>query len=57
MVSFVPLIFALFLFIAVLEDSGYMARQFIMDRAMRGIGLSGKAFVPMIIGLAAQCPQ
>ena len=56
-VSFVPLIFALFLFIAVLEDSGYMARAaFIMDRAMRGIGLSGKAFVPMIIGFGCTVP-
>ena len=56
-VVFVPLIFTLFLFIAVLEDSGYMARAaFIMDRAMRRIGLSGKAFIPMIIGFGCTVP-
>ncbi|MDI6706931.1 MAG: ferrous iron transport protein B, partial [Bacillota bacterium] len=56
-IVFVPLIFALFLFIAVLEDSGYMARvAFIMDRAMRKIGLSGKAFIPMIIGFGCTVP-
>ncbi len=56
-VTFVPLIFALFLFIAMLEDSGYMARAaFIMDRAMRKIGLSGKAFIPMIIGFGCTVP-
>ncbi|MDD4708170.1 MAG: ferrous iron transport protein B [Firmicutes bacterium] len=56
-VTFVPLIFALFLFIAVLEDSGYMARvAFITDRAMRSIGLSGKAFIPMIIGFGCTVP-
>lgn len=56
-VTFVPLIFALFLFIAVLEDSGYMARvAFIMDRAMQRIGLSGKAFVPMVVGFGCTVP-
>jgi ferrous iron transport protein B len=56
-VAFVPLIFTLFLFIAILEDSGYMARAaFIMDRAMRRIGLSGKAFIPMIIGFGCTVP-
>ncbi len=56
-VVFVPLIFALFLFMAILEDSGYMARvAFIMDRAMRKIGLSGKAFIPMIIGFGCTVP-
>jgi ferrous iron transport protein B len=56
-VAFVPLIFTLFLFIAILEDSGYMARAaFITDRAMRRIGLSGKAFIPMIIGFGCTVP-
>ena len=56
-VTFVPLIFALFFFIAVLEDSGYMARiAFIMDGAMRSIGLPGKAFIPMIIGFGCTVP-
>jgi|LSQX01.3.fsa_nt_gb ferrous iron transport protein B len=56
-VAFVPLIFTLFLFIAILEDSGYMARAaFIADRAMRAIGLSGKAFIPMIIGFGCTVP-
>ena len=41
----------LYLFLSVLEDSGYMARAaFVMDRAMRAIGLPGKSFVPLIIG-------
>lgn len=56
-VTFVPLIFALFLFIAILEDSGYMARvAFIMDRSMQRIGLSGKAFVPMVVGFGCTVP-
>jgi ferrous iron transport protein B len=49
--SFVPQIMILFLFIAILEDSGYMARvAFILDRAFRKFGLSGKAFIPMLTG-------
>lgn len=56
-VTFVPLIFALFLFIAVLEDSGYMSRvAFIMDRGMRRIGLPGKAFIPMVVGFGCTVP-
>lgn len=49
--SFIPVIACLYLFLSVLEDSGYMARAaFVMDRAMRAIGLPGKSFVPLIIG-------
>ena len=48
--SFLPQIMLLFLFISILEDSGYMARvAFIMDRAFRRFGLSGKAFIPLLI--------
>ena len=55
--SFVPLIFTLFFCISFLEDSGYMARvAFIMDRFMRKIGLSGKAFIPFIIGFGCSVP-
>ena len=49
--SFIPQIGFLFIFLSVLEDSGYMARAaFVIDRFMQSIGLSGKAFVPMIVG-------
>jgi len=55
--SFVPLILVLFLFIALLEDSGYMSRiAFIMDRAFRKLGLSGKAFIPMLTGFGCSVP-
>ena len=55
--TFVPVVFFLFLFLAVLEDSGYMARAaFVMDRLMRAIGLPGKAFVPLIIGFGCNVP-
>ncbi|RYD01559.1 hypothetical protein N752_28710 [Desulforamulus aquiferis] len=54
---FVPLIFTLFLLISFLDGTGYMARvAFIMDRAMRRIGLSGKAFLPMLIGFGCTVP-
>ena len=54
---FVPLIMLLFLAIAILEDSGYMARAaFIMDRLMHKIGLHGKSFVPMLIGFGCSVP-
>ena len=54
---FLPNIAFLFIAIAVLEDSGYMARvAFIMDRAMRKIGLSGKAFIPMLVGFGCTVP-
>ncbi|MCH5163797.1 MAG: ferrous iron transporter B [Clostridiales bacterium] len=55
--SFIPQILLLFLFISILEDSGYMARvAFIMDRAFRKIGLSGKAFIPMLMGFGCSVP-
>jgi len=49
--SFIPQIGIMFLFLSIMEDSGYMARgAFIMDRALRKFGLSGKSFIPMIMG-------
>lgn len=55
--TFIPVIGFLFLFLSVLEDSGYMARAaFVMDRAMRAIGLPGKAFVPLIVGFGCTVP-
>jgi ferrous iron transport protein B len=55
--TFIPIIGILFLFLAVLEDSGYMARAaFVMDRFMRFIGLPGKSFVPMLIGFGCNVP-
>lgn len=55
--TFVPPIFFLFLFLAFLEDSGYMARAaFVMDRLMRAIGLPGRAFVPLIVGFGCNVP-
>lgn len=54
---FVPMIFVLFLIIAVLEDSGYMARAaFVMDKLMSKIGLHGKSFLPMILGFGCGVP-
>ena len=54
---FVPQIFALFFFISLLEDSGYMARiAVVMDRIMEFFGLNGKAFIPMIIGFGCNVP-
>ncbi len=55
--TFIPIIACLYLFLSVLEDTGYMARAaFVMDRAMRTIGLPGKAFVPMIVGFGCNVP-
>ena len=55
--TFIPIISCLYLFLSVLEDSGYMARAaFVMDRFMRTIGLPGKAFVPMIVGFGCNVP-
>ena len=55
--TFIPPIFFLFLFLAMLEDSGYMARAaFVMDRLMRALGLPGKAFVPLIVGFGCNVP-
>lgn len=56
-ITFIPVIGALFLFLAFLEDSGYMARAaFVIDRLMRALGLPGKAFVPMIVGFGCNVP-
>ena len=56
-IVFLPVILALFLGISFLEDSGYMARAaFIMDKLMRKMGLSGKAFIPMIVGFGCSVP-
>jgi ferrous iron transport protein B len=56
-IVFVPNIMLLFLAIAILEDSGYMARAaFIMDRIMHKIGLHGKSFIPMLIGFGCSVP-
>jgi len=55
--TFIPIIAALYLFLSVLEDSGYMARAaFVMDHFMRTIGLPGKAFVPLIVGFGCNVP-
>ena len=55
--SFFPQILLLFFFLSILEDSGYMARAaFIMDRALHTIGLSGKSFVPMLMGFGCSVP-
>ncbi|MEA2015121.1 MAG: ferrous iron transport protein B [Actinomycetota bacterium] len=57
-IIFTPNIILLFLCIAILEDSGYMARAaFIMDRAMHKIGLHGKSFIPMLIGFGCTIPS
>jgi ferrous iron transport protein B len=54
---FIPVLFTLYLALAFLEDSGYMARAaFVMDRAMRGIGLQGKSFLPMLVGFGCTVP-
>ena len=55
--SFLPVILTLFFFLSVLEDTGYMARvAFVMDRPLRKIGLSGRCFVPMLIGFGCTVP-
>lgn len=55
--TFIPIIFAMFLGLSLLEDSGYMARAaFVMDRFMRWIGLPGKSFVPMLVGFGCNVP-
>ena len=56
-ITFTPVIGGMFLFLALLEDSGYMARAaFVVDRLMRAIGLPGKAFVPLIVGFGCNVP-
>ena len=55
--SFLPLIVVLFFFLSMLEDSGYMARvAFVMDKLLRKIGLSGRSFVPMLVGFGCSVP-
>ena len=55
--SFIPQILLMFLFLSIMEDSGYMARAaFIMDRALRRFGLSGKSFVPLLMGFGCSVP-
>jgi ferrous iron transport protein B len=54
---FVPVLMSLYLALAILEDSGYMARAaFVMDRPMQAIGLHGKSFLPMIVGFGCTVP-
>ena len=55
--SFLPIIVTLFLFLSILEDTGYMARvAFVMDKLLRKIGLSGRSIVPMLIGFGCSVP-
>lgn len=55
--SFLPIIVTLFFFLSMLEDSGYMARvAFVMDKLLRKIGLSGRSFVPMLMGFGCTVP-
>ena len=55
--SFLPVIIILFFFLSMLEDSGYMARvAFVMDKLLRKVGLSGRSFVPMLIGFGCSVP-
>ncbi|MCF2621387.1 ferrous iron transport protein B [Collinsella tanakaei] len=55
--SFLPIIVVLFLLLSILEDSGYMARvAFVMDKILRKLGLSGRSFVPMLIGFGCSVP-
>ncbi len=55
--SFLPTIVVLFFFLSILEDTGYMARvAFVMDKLLRKIGLSGRSFVPMLIGFGCSVP-
>lgn len=57
MLSFLPIIVVLFFFLSLLEDTGYMARvSFVMDKALRAVGLSGRSFVPMLIGFGCSVP-
>ena len=56
-ISFLPNIFILFIFLSLLEDTGYMARAaFLMDKIMHRIGLHGKSFVPMLLGFGCNVP-
>lgn len=56
-ITFVPQIATMFLFLSFIEDSGYMSRAaFVMDRVLRSVGLPGKAFIPLIIGFGCNVP-
>ena len=56
-ISFLPIIVVLFLLLSILEDSGYMARvAFVMDKFLRRFGLSGRSFVPMLVGFGCSVP-
>lgn len=56
-ITFLPVIVTLFFFLSILEDTGYMARvAFVMDKLLRKIGLSGRSFVPMLIGFGCSVP-
>lgn len=56
-IGFLPTIVTLFFFLSILEDTGYMARvAFVMDKLLRKIGLSGRSFVPMLIGFGCSVP-
>lgn len=56
-VSFLPMLLILFACLSMLEDSGYMARAaFLMDRPMRALGLSGRAFIPLLLGFGCSVP-
>ena len=55
--GFLPIIVTLFFFLSILEDTGYMARiAFVMDKPLRRLGLSGRSFVPMLIGFGCSVP-
>ncbi len=55
--SFIPLMLILYIFMALLEESGYMARAaFLMDRVMHAVGLHGKSFIPLVIGFGCNVP-
>ncbi|MCF2612658.1 MULTISPECIES: ferrous iron transport protein B [Fusobacterium] len=55
--TFIPLMFLLYFFLSILEESGYMSRvAFLMDKIMRTLGLNGKAFVPMVVGFGCTVP-
>lgn len=57
LISFIPVIFFMFLCLSILEDSGYMSRAaFLMDRFMRWMGLPGKSFVPLLVGFGCSVP-
>jgi ferrous iron transporter FeoB len=55
--NFIPILWFLYFFISILEESGYMARAgFVMDRLMRSLGLPGNAFIPMVVGFGCNVP-